>query len=48
MHVPQEPPCRGDNVCIRFAVYPDRELDTNPKWILAADPIDRFGRKLAP
>ena len=48
VHVAQEPPCRGDNVCIRFAVYPERELDTNPKWILAPEPIDRFGRKLAP
>jgi len=48
VHVAQEPPCAGDNVCIRFAVYPDTEMDTNPKWILAPEPINRFGRKLAP
>lgn len=48
VHVAQEPPCRGDNLCIRFAVNPDRPLDTNPKWILAAESIHRFGRKLAP
>lgn len=48
VHVAQEPPCRGDNVCMRFAVNADRVLDTNPKWILAADPIDRFWRKGSP
>jgi ADP-heptose:LPS heptosyltransferase len=48
VHVAQEPPCRGDNLCMRFAVDPNRPLESNPKWILAAEPIDRFGRKLAP
>jgi ADP-heptose:LPS heptosyltransferase len=48
VHVAQEPPCRGDNVCMRFAVNPDRPLETNPKWILAAEPIDRFWRKGSP
>jgi ADP-heptose:LPS heptosyltransferase len=48
VHVAQEPPCRGDNLCIRLAVDPDAQVETNPKWILAAQPIDRFGRKLAP
>jgi ADP-heptose:LPS heptosyltransferase len=48
VHVAQEPPCRGDNLCMRFAVDPDRPLETNPKWILAAGPIDRFGRKGSP
>jgi ADP-heptose:LPS heptosyltransferase len=48
VHVAQEPPCRGDNLCMRFAVDPDRQVDTNPKWILAEEPIHRFGRKLAP
>jgi ADP-heptose:LPS heptosyltransferase len=48
VHVAQEPPCRGDNLCMRSAVDPERQRETNPKWILAAEPIDRFGRKLAP
>ena len=48
VHVAQEPPCRGDNLCMRLAVDPDRQVDTNPKWILAEEPIHRFGRKLAP
>jgi ADP-heptose:LPS heptosyltransferase len=48
VHVAQEPPCRGDNLCMRFAVDPDRPLETNPKWILAAEPIDRFVRKGSP
>jgi ADP-heptose:LPS heptosyltransferase len=48
VHVAQEPPCRGDNLCMRFAVDPDRALETNPKWMLAADPIDRFWRKGSP
>jgi ADP-heptose:LPS heptosyltransferase len=48
VHVAQEPPCRGDNVCMRFAVDPDRVMEANPKWILAAEPIDRFWRKGSP
>ena len=48
VHVAQEPPCRGNNQCMRFAVDPDRQADTNPKWILAAEPINRFGRKGVP
>ena len=48
VHVAQEPPCRGDNLCMRFAVDPDRALETNPKWVLTAEPIDRFVRKGAP
>ena len=48
VHVAQEPPCRGDNLCMRFAVDPDRPLETNPKWMLAAEPIDRFWRKGSP
>jgi ADP-heptose:LPS heptosyltransferase len=48
VHVAQEPPCRGDNLCIRFAVDPNRQTDTNPRWILAAEAIDRFGRAAAP
>jgi ADP-heptose:LPS heptosyltransferase len=48
VHVAQEPPCRGDNLCMRFAVDPDCQVDANPKWMLAAEPINRFGRKLAP
>jgi ADP-heptose:LPS heptosyltransferase len=48
VHVAQEPPCRGDNLCMRFAVDPDRPLEGNPKWILAAEPIDRFWRKGSP
>jgi ADP-heptose:LPS heptosyltransferase len=48
VHVAQEPPCRGDNLCMRSAVDPEGQGETNPKWILAAEPIDRFGRKLAP
>ncbi|MEO8593009.1 MAG: glycosyltransferase family 9 protein [Candidatus Solibacter sp.] len=48
VHVAQEPPCAGDNVCIQYSVYPEREMDANPKWILASEPINRFGRKLAP
>ncbi len=48
VHVAQEPPCRGDNLCMRFAVDPDRPLELNPKWMLAAAPIDRFWRKGSP
>jgi ADP-heptose:LPS heptosyltransferase len=48
VHVAQEPPCRGNNLCMRFAVDPDRQLETNPKWIVVAEPINRFGRKSVP
>ncbi len=48
VHVAQEPPCRGDNVCMRFAVDPDRPLETNPSWMLTGQPIDRFVRKGSP
>jgi len=48
VHVAQEPPCRGDNICMRFAVYPEETLDSNPKWMLTTEPIDRFWRKGSP
>jgi ADP-heptose:LPS heptosyltransferase len=48
VHVAQEPPCRGDNLCMRFAVDPGCRMESNPKWILAGEPIDRFGRERAP
>jgi ADP-heptose:LPS heptosyltransferase len=48
VHVAPEPPCRGNNLCIRLAVNPDRPVETNPKWVLSPDPIDRFKRKGSP
>lgn len=48
VHVAQEPPCRGDNRCIRFAVNPGRQQEGNPKWMLSAEPINRFGREGSP
>ena len=48
VHVAQEPPCQGDNVCMRIAANPNLEVEMNPKWILAAKPIDRFWRKGSP
>ena len=48
VHVAQEPPCRGDNRCMRFAVDAKRQLELNPKWVLSAEPISRFVRKGVP
>jgi ADP-heptose:LPS heptosyltransferase len=48
VHVAQEPPCRGDNICMRFALYPEATLDSNPKWMLSTEGIDRFWRKGSP
>jgi hypothetical protein len=33
VHIASDPPCYGNNVCMRFAVDPDCGLDDNPPWL---------------
>ena len=48
VHVAQEAPCGGNNICMRFAVNPDARIDINQPWIVADDSVTRFGRNSAP
>ncbi|HVW21308.1 MAG TPA: hypothetical protein VHC86_08840 [Opitutaceae bacterium] len=48
VHLAQQPPCGGDNLCMRLAADPSLMLDLNPAWIVADRDVRRFFRKSAP
>jgi ADP-heptose:LPS heptosyltransferase len=48
VHLAQEPPCGGNNLCMRLAADPDRAGDSNPAWVVADGPVRRFFRFSAP
>jgi ADP-heptose:LPS heptosyltransferase len=33
VHIASQPPCRGNNLCMRFAVNPDYPADRNTPWV---------------
>jgi len=38
VHVAQEPPCHGNNLCMLLAVDPERRYDPNPPWLVWGPP----------
>jgi ADP-heptose:LPS heptosyltransferase len=37
-HIGHQPPCKGQNICMRFAVDPKCGLDENPIWLAQPQP----------
>jgi ADP-heptose:LPS heptosyltransferase len=48
VHLAQQPPCGGNNLCMRLAADPDRNEDPNPAWVIAERRGGRFSRFSAP
>jgi ADP-heptose:LPS heptosyltransferase len=48
VHLAQQPPCGGNNLCMRLAADPNRHEDPNPIWIIAERQGDRYARFSAP
>jgi ADP-heptose:LPS heptosyltransferase len=48
VHMAQEPPCGGNNLCMRCAVDPGFAGESNPAWVVADGPVKRFSRFSAP
>jgi len=48
VHLAQEAPCRGNNICMRLAVNPNLPHDANPAWMIADDRVTRFARPGGP
>jgi len=48
VHLAQQPPCGGNNLCMRLAADPDRPGDLNPVWVISENRGDRFSRFSAP
>ena len=48
VHIAQEAPCKGNNVCMRLAANPDFPTDLNPPWMVGVDSVSRFARPAAP
>lgn len=48
VHLAQQPPCGGDNLCIRLAVDPELPIDPNPAWVVGDRRVRRFLRPSAP
>jgi ADP-heptose:LPS heptosyltransferase len=48
VHLAQQPPCNGNNICMRLAADPDRQLDPNPVWVIEERKGGRHLRLSAP
>lgn len=48
VHIADEPPCMGHNICMRLAVNPDSPEDRNPPWIVPIGAVSRFTRSSGP
>jgi ADP-heptose:LPS heptosyltransferase len=48
VHLAQQPPCGGNNLCMRLAADPARSGDPNPAWVIAERTGGRFSRFSAP
>jgi ADP-heptose:LPS heptosyltransferase len=48
VHLADNAPCRGNNICMRLAVDPDAGNDRNPAWIVTDEPLPRFTRLSGP
>ncbi|HEY5078920.1 MAG TPA: glycosyltransferase family 9 protein [Opitutaceae bacterium] len=48
VHLAQQPPCGGNNLCMRLAADPERNEDPNPAWVIAERRGGRFSRFSAP
>jgi len=48
VHLADDAPCRGNNICMRLAVDPDRAEDRNPAWVVADESVTRFTRVSGP
>ena len=48
VHLAQQPPCNGNNLCMRLAADPDRQEDPNPAWVISERRSDRHVRSSAP
>ena len=48
VHLAQQPPCGGNNLCMRLAADPARNEDPNPAWVIAERRGGRFSRFSAP
>ena len=48
VHLAQQPPCNGNNLCMRLAADPDRQEDPNPAWVIEERRSDRHVRSSAP
>jgi ADP-heptose:LPS heptosyltransferase len=48
VHLTQQPPCGGNNVCMRLAADPNLAADMNPVWVVTDVKARRFHRFSAP
>ena len=48
VHLAQQTPCGGNNLCMRLAADPGRNEDPNPAWVIAERRGGRFARFSAP
>ena len=48
VHIADEPPCLGNNVCMRLSVHPDSPARRNPPWIVPIGALSRFSRSAGP
>jgi ADP-heptose:LPS heptosyltransferase len=48
VHLTQQPPCGGNNLCMRLAADPGLTLDMNPTWMVTGQKAGRFRRFSAP
>lgn len=48
VHLAQQPPCGGNNLCMRLAADPTRSDDPNPVWVVAEREGGRHSRLSAP
>jgi ADP-heptose:LPS heptosyltransferase len=48
VHLTQQPPCCGHNLCMRLAADPHLTVDMNPAWVVTGEKTRRFHRFSAP
>ena len=44
VHIADEPPCMGNNVCMRLSVHPESPEGRNPRWLVPIGAVERFSR----